>query len=115
MQLRHHLAETLQPAGNITVEIELVAVIESNPRIGVPEDDTVIAAEVALAGLDPFPGPVAPRCRVIKPLVAKHQEATGVARWHPREIGPAVECVGVAQLAALLRPPCGELLAELGP
>ena len=43
------VAQAVQAARHVAVEIELVAVVHANPRIGVPEHKAVVAAKLALA------------------------------------------------------------------
>ena len=63
VELAHDVAQARQPAGHVAVEIELVALVHADARIGVPEHDAVVAAELPLAVVEKGVHRVAPARR----------------------------------------------------
>ena len=48
VQLRRHLLHAVEPAGHRTEEVELVAVVDADVRVGGPEEDRIDAAVAPL-------------------------------------------------------------------
>ncbi len=47
MSAGDHVSQGRQPTGHITVVVELITLVNAKPRVALPEDDCIIAAELA--------------------------------------------------------------------
>ena len=101
-----------QSARHVAIEIELIAVVHADARVGVPEHEAVVAAELAEAVVQELMDPVGAAARIVEGLVAHHDEAAGERGCRPGKLRPAVERVVVLKPAAGLLAPPGQLLAE---
>src|SRR5262249_44180680 len=95
-------------AGNLAVEVKLVALVDPDHRIGVPEDDGIEATEVPAAALDEGLGREAPGTMVIQRLVPQPREADRVAALSPGKRRLPVQAVQVADPLPRLVPPALE-------
>ena len=59
----HQLAQRRQTAGHVAIHVELVAPVDPQPRIGLPQQHEVVAAELALAIVQDLVNTVAARRR----------------------------------------------------
>src|SRR5262249_55690963 len=95
-------------AGNVSVEVELVALVDPDHRIGGPEDDGIEAAEVPAAALDEGFGREAPGTMVVQRLVPQPRETDRVAALSPGKRRLPVQAVRVADPLLRLVPPALE-------
>ena len=98
----HQAAQPRQTARHVAVQVQLVAAVDPQPRIRLPQQNEVVAAELALAVIQDLLDPVAAGNAVVERGVVHEQE-----RFHA---GAAVP----GQVVALEQPAVG-LLAQLRP
>jgi len=109
------LAQAVQPARHVAVEIELVAIVHANPRVGMPQHKAVVATELAPAVVEERIRRVGARERIVERLVAHHQKTAGKRRGRPGELRLPVEHISVVQPPLRLLAPALQLLPECGP
>ena len=49
MTLSHDRPQSIEPSRHVPIEIELISIIGSDPRVGMPQDQIVKTAEIALS------------------------------------------------------------------
>ena len=108
---RHELTD----AGHVPVEVELVAIVDPDHRIRLPEDDPVEAAEVSRGLVEESLGRESARRMVVEQLVPEPGERDREAALRPGELGPAVLAVVVRDSRGGLRPPASQSVAPRGP
>ena len=112
---RLQVGDELADAGHLAVEVELVAVVDPDHGIGVPEHDPVEAAELALRlGAEALRREAAGLV-VEEQLVPEPGERDDVAAARPGVLGRGVGGVVVADPRRRLGAPAGERLAPRGP
>src|SRR5208282_4300447 len=90
-------ANALEATGHVAVKIELIPLIHSDARIGMPQYDTVVAAKFDFPVSEKGVHPVATGVPVIERFIAHHQEAAGVIGAGPGELRTTVEAAIVLQ------------------
>ncbi len=82
--------DELADPGHVAVVVELVSLVDPDHRIGVPEDDRVVAAELALALVEQAIGGEAGRLVVVEEVVPEPDECAGEAALRPGQRGQVV-------------------------
>ena len=93
------LAQPLQAAGHVAVVVDLVAVIDTKAGIGLPEEDDVVAAELALAVVQNFVDAVTASLTVVEGGVVHEEEGLCVGTSVPFDTlaGKEIQIERVAQ------------------
>ena len=106
------IAQARQTAGHVPIEVKLIPLVDADPRIGVPQYQTVVATEVMPAFVEERFQLIDACVRIVEPLVAHHQKTAGVRRGRPGELRLAIERVVIAQPPSRLVTPRPQLFAE---
>ena len=97
MKLGNRGPQAFQSAGQVAVEIELIPRVNSNSGIGMPKNNTVVAAKVALGLVQKFMDLVSAAAAIVEPFVACHEKSTRVIAGGPGKLRPAVKTVVVVK------------------
>ena len=101
--------------GHVAVEVELVARVDPDHGIRMPEHDAVEAAELGLAVVDEAVGGEAASLVVVEEVVPEPRQGDGEARLRPGGLGGGVRRGVVGDAGPGLVPPPRERLAPGGP
>jgi hypothetical protein len=77
MKLVRGLAQGLQAARLFTVKIELIARVQANARVSVPEHDAVKAAELISCVSQKRGHMISSRADIAEQLIVQHNETAG--------------------------------------
>ena len=97
--------DELADPGHVAVEVELVPLVDPDQRVGVPEDDAVVAAELLDALVEEPVGREASRRVVVERLVPQPRERDREAAARPGELRPLVRRSVVADPLDRVRAP----------
>ena len=106
--------DELADPGHVAVEVELVPLVDPDHRVGVPEDDAVVAAELLDAFVEEPVGREASRRVVVERLVPQPRERDREAPARPRELRLFVGRAVVADPLDRLRAPAGSASRQAG-
>ena len=95
----------VKASGHITVEIKLIAIVDTDPRVGVPQNNAIESAKFLLGFIQEACEGVFVGLRVVEFFVQHHQEVARKGRGDPGEIRATIKRVIIAQTPTGRFPP----------
>jgi hypothetical protein len=111
MESTDDIAEAGKTARNLSVEVELVTVVEANAGVGVPENDSIVSAKGAFSLAEILFDSVFASLGIEEGFVPEHDLVARVAMGGPGEIGVPIGGPVVKQSLAGGSPPRGQFSA----
>ena len=105
VEVGHYAAQPIHAAGQVVRQIELVAIVDADVRINIPEQHAVDSAVATLQIVEIAIHGVAACDRIVEVAVFHHQQGMHEIALRPLQFGTAIDRIVVAETQQMLAPP----------